>query len=74
MPLIATSNDRYAKWKDKVTKKKKGKNQATGIITEFICLQQIGRSPMYKLPYAKVSLGIMKWMAGTVFVPADFQF
>ena len=72
--LIATPNDRYTKQKDKVTKRAKGKNQATGIITEVICLQQIGRSPMYKLLNAKLSLGIMKWMAGTVLVPDGFQF
>ena len=57
-----------------MTKSKKGKNHATGIITEVIHLQQIGQNPMYKLGYAKVSLGIMKWMVGKVLVPAGFQF
>ena len=57
-----------------MTKRKKGKNHATGTITEGIRLQQIGQNPMYKLRYAKVSLGIMKWMVGIVLVPAGFQF
>ena len=38
---------------DSVTKRKKERSYATGIITEVIRLQQIGRSPMYELRYAK---------------------
>ena len=44
-----------------MTKERKERGYATGIITEVIRLQQIGRSPMYELRYAKVSLGLKEW-------------
>ncbi len=44
-----------------MTKERKERGYATGIITEVIRLQQIGRSPMYELRYVKVSLGLREW-------------
>jgi hypothetical protein len=44
-----------------VTKERKERGYATGIITEVIRLQQIGQSPMYELRYAKASLGLKEW-------------
>ncbi len=55
---------------DKMREKETSK--ATGIITEVIRLQQIGRSPMYELRYAKVSLGLKeRWREQCLFPPVS---